>query len=66
MAASKRARGRVSIVRYADDFVVGPESAADGRRMLVDLKKRLVKFGLLLDEDEVATTVFRHATAGTH
>ena len=36
----------VSIVRYADDFVMGFESAADARRMMVDLKQRLAKFGL--------------------
>ena len=34
----RHARGRVSIVRYADDFVMGFESAADARRMLADLK----------------------------
>src|SRR3954453_2514692 len=40
------ARGRVSIVRYADDFVIGFESAGDARRMMVDLKDRLGKSGL--------------------
>ncbi len=44
--------GRVSIVRYADDFVMGFESEVDARQMLVDLKERLAKFGLTLHEDK--------------
>jgi RNA-directed DNA polymerase len=54
----RNARGRVSIVRYADDFVMGFESAADARRMLVDLKERLTKFGLLLHEDKTRLIEF--------
>jgi len=44
----RHASGRVSIVRYADDFVMGFEKAADARGMLADLKDRLAKFGLAL------------------
>src|SRR3954452_23371523 len=54
----RHARGRVSIVRYADDFVVGFESAADARRMLADLKERLARFGLLLHEDKTRLIEF--------
>jgi RNA-directed DNA polymerase len=54
----RNARGRVSIVRYADDFVVGFESVADARQMLVDLKERLAKFGLLLHEDKTRLIEF--------
>src|SRR5204863_8838777 len=50
--------GRVSIVRYADDFVMGFEKAADARRMLVDLKDRLAKFGLALHEDKTRLIEF--------
>jgi group II intron reverse transcriptase/maturase len=46
----RQARGRVSIVRYADDFVMGFEKRADAQRMLDDLAKRLAKFGLQLHE----------------
>jgi Reverse transcriptase (RNA-dependent DNA polymerase) len=42
----RHARGRVSIVRYADDFELGFESAGGARRMMADLKDRLAKFGL--------------------
>jgi RNA-directed DNA polymerase len=54
----RHARGRVSIVRYADDFVMGFESAGDARRMVVDLKQRLAKFGLSLNEDKTRLIAF--------
>jgi RNA-directed DNA polymerase len=54
----RHARGRVSIVRYADDFVMGFESAGDARRMMVDLKERLAKFGLSLHEDKTRLIAF--------
>jgi len=54
----RHARGRVSIVRYADDFVMGFESAGDARRMMVDLKDRLAKFGLSLHEDKTRLIAF--------
>ena len=43
------AHARVTIVRYADDFVTGVERAADARRMTA-LKERLAGFGLQLRE----------------
>src|ERR1700746_937036 len=54
----RHASGRVSIVRYADDFVMGFEKAADARRMMVDLKARLAKFGLALHEDKTRLIEF--------
>ncbi len=54
----RHARGRVSIVRYADDFVMGFESALDARRMMDDLKQRLAKFGLSLHEDKTRLIAF--------
>ena len=54
----RHASGRVSIVRYADDFVMGFEKAADAQRMLVDLKDRLAKFGLALHEDKTRLIEF--------
>ena len=48
----RNARGRVSIVRYADDFVMGFENGGDARRLLADLRDRLTKFGLSLHEDK--------------
>ena len=52
------ARGPVAVVRYADDFVMGFEKAADARRMLVELKDRLAKFGLALHEDKTRLIEF--------
>src|SRR5215469_14749217 len=40
----RNARGRVIIVRYCDDFVMGFRYAADAQRMLANLKERLAKF----------------------
>ena len=54
----RHASGRISIVRYADDFVMGFEKAADARPMLVDLKDRLTKFGLALHEDKTRLIEF--------
>jgi RNA-directed DNA polymerase len=54
----RHARSRVSIVRYADDFVMGFERAADARRMMVDLRVRLARFGLTLHEDKTRLIEF--------
>ena len=54
----RHARGRVSVVRYADDFVMGFESKADAERMLVDLRNRLQQFGLTLHEDKTRLIEF--------
>jgi group II intron reverse transcriptase/maturase len=54
----RHAHGLVSIVRYADDFVMGFESGVDARRMLTDLKERLAKFGLALHEDKTRLIEF--------
>ena len=59
----RHASGRVSIVRYADDFVMGFEKAADARRMLVDLKDRLAKFGLTLHEEKTRLIEFGRLAA---
>jgi RNA-directed DNA polymerase len=61
----RHARGRVSIVRYADDFVMGFESAGDARRMMADLKHRLAKFGLSLHEDKTRLIAFGRLPALT-
>ena len=61
----RRARGRVTIVRYADDFVMGLERDADAKQMLADLKERLAKFGLLLHEDKTRLIEFGRFAALT-
>lgn len=54
----RTARGKVCLVRYADDFVMGFQYAADARRMLADLRERVAKFGLTLHEDKTRLIEF--------
>jgi len=54
----RHARGRVSVVRYADDFVMGFEHKADAERMLHDLQARLTQFGLTLHEEKTRLIEF--------
>jgi hypothetical protein len=61
----RHARGRVIIVRYADDFVMGFESKADAQQMLADLGARLQKFGLALHEDKTQLIEFGRLPALT-
>jgi RNA-directed DNA polymerase len=62
----RKARGRVSIVRYADDFVMGFQRAQDGRQMLVELRERLAKFKLTLHEDKTRLIEFGRLPALKH
>ena len=48
----RHARGRVIVVRYCDDFVMGFQYEVDARRMLGELKERLAKFKLALHRAE--------------
>jgi RNA-directed DNA polymerase len=54
----KHARGRMIIVRYADDFVMGFQYKSDAQAMLAALKKRLAKFGLMLHEQKTRLIEF--------
>ena len=48
----RRLRGRATLIRYADDFVIGFEHEEDARRVLAVLEKRLSRFGLTLHPDK--------------
>jgi RNA-directed DNA polymerase len=61
----RHAHGRLSIVRYADDFVMGFEKSADAQQMLANLKERLAKFGLSLHEDKTRLIEFGRLPALT-
>jgi len=52
------ARGRVVIVRYCDDFVIGFQDQADGQRMLSDLRERLGELKLELHPDKTRLIEF--------
>jgi group II intron reverse transcriptase/maturase len=53
-----QARGRVYVVRYADDFVVGLEAEQDAHELRRSLEDRLAKFGLELHPDKTRVIRF--------
>jgi len=54
----RHARGRIVIVRYADDYVIGFENKGDAQEMLLALKERLGVFGLALHEGKMRLIEF--------
>lgn len=52
------ARGRIIIVRYCDDFLMGFQFEVDAKRMLAELKERLAKFKLELHEKKTRLIEF--------
>ena len=59
-----RLRGRATLVRYCDDFVIGFEREDDARRVMAVLGKRLGRFGLALHPDKTRLIPFRRPPAG--
>jgi group II intron reverse transcriptase/maturase len=53
-----RLRGRAFLLRYADDVVIGFTEAADARRVLEVLPKRIGKYGLTLHPDKTRLVPF--------
>lgn len=51
-------KGQIAVVRYCDDFVLGFQYEADGRRLLSCLKERLEKFRLRLHEGKTRLIEF--------
>src|SRR5207245_2841340 len=47
-----RLRGKATLIRYCDDFLIGFEREEDARRVLAVLEKRLGRFGLALHPDK--------------
>jgi RNA-directed DNA polymerase len=54
----RHARGRVVIVRYADDFVMGFQNEADARRLRDELRSRLARFKLALHDGKTRLVEF--------
>jgi len=63
-AVKPRLRGRATLIRYADDFVIGFEHEEDARRVLAVLGKRLARFGLTLHPDKTRLLPFRRPPVG--
>ncbi len=59
-----RLRGRASLIRYCDDFIIGFEQEDDARRVMDLLGKRLGCFGLTLHPDKTRLLPFRRPPAG--
>jgi len=59
-----RLRGRATLIRYADDFIIGFEEEEDARRVMDVLGKRLGRFGLTLHPDKTRLLPFRRPPAG--
>jgi RNA-directed DNA polymerase len=54
-----RLRGRSTLVRYADDFVMAFEDVRDAERVVAVLGKRLERYGLMLHADKTRFVDFR-------
>ena len=54
-----RLRGRASLIRYADDFVIVFEHEIDARRVMEVLPKRLSKYGLTIHPEKSRLLDFR-------
>jgi RNA-directed DNA polymerase len=63
---TRMARGRVIIVRYADDFVMGFQYTDDARWMLAALRERMAKFKLTLHEEKTRLIEFGRLPAIGH
>jgi group II intron reverse transcriptase/maturase len=59
-----RLRGRATLIRYCDDFIIGFEQEDDARRVMAMLGKRLGRFGLALHPDKTRLLPFRRPPAG--
>jgi group II intron reverse transcriptase/maturase len=58
-----RLRGRATLIRYCDDFIIGFEQEEDARRVMDELGRRLGRFGLTLHPDKTRLLPFRRPPA---
>jgi RNA-directed DNA polymerase len=59
----KRARGKMMVVRYADDIVVGFQSKSDAERFTQELELRMRSFGLELHPEKTRLLEFGRSAA---
>ena len=57
-----RLRGKATLLRYADDFVIGFERRDDAERVMAVLPKRMGRYGLTLHADKTRLVPFRRPT----
>ena len=58
-----RLRGSATLVRYADDFVIGFERQDDAERVMAWLHERMASYGLTLHPDKTRLLPFRRPPA---
>lgn len=58
-----RLRGEATLIRYADDFVIGFERHDDAERVLAVLGKRMERYGLNLHPDKTRLIAFERPPA---
>jgi RNA-directed DNA polymerase len=59
-----RLRGRATLIRYADDFVIVFETEVDARRVAEVLPKRFEKYGLRLHPEKTRLIEFKRPNSG--
>ena len=59
-----RLRGRATLIRYCDDFIITFEQEEDARCVMAVLGKRLGRFGLTLHPDKTRLLPFRRPPVG--
>ena len=59
-----RLRGKATVVRYADDFVIGFELEEDAKRVMAVIDKRFARFGLALHPEKTRLFPFRRPDPG--
>ena len=60
---SKRCRGDIAVIRFADDFVIGFEHKYEAEACFAELRERFAKFGLKLNDKKTRLIEFgRFAT----
>ena len=59
----RQAHAQMIVVRYADDIVVGFEYLGDARRFQRELRERLARFGLALNDDKTRLVEFGRQVA---
>ena len=59
-----RLKGRVFLVRFADDFVIGFTDLDDARRVMEVMPKRFGKYGLTIHPDKTRLVPFRRPRRG--
>jgi len=57
--------GKVMLIRYADDFVIGCQNEADARRIMEVLPKRFAKYGLEVNTEKTQLVRFAPPPRGS-